>query len=107
MSYTTFLFIQLKVDVKTIEVRLNDQKMRSIQPNDILTFVYQKETIITTVVELLPYDSFLDLYQTIPFVEMDCENWTMHEMLAATYKFYTKSEEEKWGAVAIRITTAL
>ncbi|MDQ0208752.1 ASCH domain-containing protein [Alkalicoccobacillus murimartini] len=107
MDYTLELydlpFYSIKSGRKIVEIRLNDQSIRNIQPDDTIIFVYQNESLKTTVIETKRYDTFRNLYEDIPFADMDCEQWTMDEMIEATYKFYTKNEEEKWGAVAIKI----
>ena len=91
---------------KKVEVRLNDEKRREIQVGDYIEFVKvpeQDETLIVKVSELRSFDTFKEMYQTIPFHEFDCEGWTMDEMIHGTYEIYTPDQEKQWGALAITI----
>lgn len=96
----------IKSGRKTIEVRLNDEKRRKIKVGDIIEFIKvpeENDTLRVLVLELNKYDTFKDMYEAIPFMEFDCEGWTMDEMIEGTYEIYSPDQEKQWGALAITI----
>ena len=57
---------------KTIELRLYDEKRRKIAVGDTIKFVNSKnitDTLCVTVVDLFVFDSFDELYKTLPLSE--------------------------------------
>lgn len=68
-------FELIKFGKKIIEIRLNDEKRQKVNIGDTITF------------SKLP----------------DCEGKSMKWMLEKTYEIYTKEQEEKYGALGIRI----
>ncbi|QDH22636.1 ASCH domain-containing protein [Saccharibacillus brassicae] len=91
---------------KQVEVRLNDEKRRVMNVGDTIQFEClpdRKRTVKAIVEELYKYETFEGLYQSIPFKDMDCEGWTMKEMIDGTYEIYTPEQERKWGVLGIRI----
>ncbi|GGO00963.1 ASCH domain-containing protein [Saccharibacillus kuerlensis] len=91
---------------KKVEVRLNDEKRRVISVGDTIQFEclpHRERTVKVLVEELYKHETFEDLYRSIPFADMDCEGWTMTEMIDGTYEIYTPEQELKWGALGIRI----
>lgn len=93
-------FDQIKNGIKTIEVRINDEKRRRIEVGDEIEFLKRpdfKEKQKTRVVNLIKKKTLLKVFEEIPanlLGEVDREN---------LYKLYTKEEEKKWGVVAIQI----
>lgn len=91
---------------KKVEVRLNDEKRRKIKVGDTIEFIkvpQQDETLKVQVTGVIKYDTFKEMYEDIPFIDFDCEGWTMKEMIDGTYEIYTPEQEKEWGALAITI----
>ncbi len=61
----------IKCGKKTIELRLYDERRRSIVPGDIIKFVHteSKEEIRARVIKLHIFDSFTDLYSSLPLLK--------------------------------------
>jgi len=99
-------FQAIKEGKKIVEVRLNDEKRRSIRVGDSIEFIkipQQDERLIVQVSNLRKYDNFEAMYTDIPFKNFDCEDWTMKEMIDGTYEIYTSEQEKVWGTLAIFI----
>lgn len=99
-------FQSIREGKKKVEVRLNDEKRRKIKVGDTIEFLRvpeQDETIKVEVIEHRKYNTFKEMYEDIPFKDMDCEGWTMEEMLDGTYDIYTPAQEKDWGVLAITI----
>ncbi|MEK4082108.1 ASCH domain-containing protein [Solibacillus sp. FSL K6-1126] len=99
-------FDSIRKGKKKVEVRLNDEKRRKIKVGDFIEFIKipeQDETIIIKVTDLKIYDTFQAMYEDIPFQDIDCEGWTMQEMIDGTYEIYTPEQEKEWGTLAITI----
>ncbi len=99
-------FETLKSGSKVIEIRLNDEKRQKVKSGD--TIIFHKlpegrEILKVMVLELLHYKDFKSLYQNVPFHQLGCSGKTMEWMLENTYKTYTREQEEKYGALGIRI----
>ena len=99
-------FESMKSGNKTIEIRLNDEKRQQVKIGD--TIVFHKlpegrEKLIVKVLDLLHYKDFKSFYQDVPFHQFGCPGKTMEWMLENTYKIYTREQEEKYGALGIRI----
>ncbi|WP_069650117.1 ASCH domain-containing protein [Caloranaerobacter ferrireducens] len=91
---------------KIIEIRLNDEKRQKVKIGDIITFSKLpdcEERLRVKVLGLLHYYTFEQLYEDIPFSHFGCEGKSMKWMLEKTYEIYTKEQEEKYGALGIRI----
>ncbi|HLR68673.1 MAG TPA: ASCH domain-containing protein [Virgibacillus sp.] len=99
-------FPAIKKGKKTIEVRLNDEKRRKIKVGDIIEFIkvpQQDDKLKVEVVNLRRYATFKAMYTDISLIDVDCEGWTIKEMIDGTYDIYTPEQEEKWGTLAITI----
>ena len=99
-------FESIKYKRKNVEVRLNDEKRRQIKIGD--TIVFQKvfnphETLEVKVIDLRVFNTFEEMYSSIPFSDFDCSDWIMEDMLRETYEIYSKEQEKEWGTLAIRI----
>lgn len=96
-------FWAIKNNQKTIEVRLNDKKRQQIEIGDIIEFAKEpdkKEFLKVKVVELLPFPTFRELYETCGAENF--RNKTLPEFLKSIYSFYTEEEEKQYGVLGIR-----
>ncbi len=99
-------FESMRSGRKRIEIRLCDEKRQRIDVGDTIVFRLQPngtEQIEAEVVGLHKFPSFVALYQAFPLSEIDCEGWTMPELLSSTYRIYSREQELQYGALAIEI----
>ncbi len=100
------LFEEMRSGRKVIEIRLNDEKRQKLKVGDTIIFYKLpegREKLSVRVLELLHYKDFKSLYQNFPFHQLGCSGKTMEWMMENTYKIYTREQEEKYGALGIRI----
>ena len=89
---------------KTIELRLFDEKRRTIQIGDIIEFQKQpeeQEIIRTEVVALLRYKTFSELFNDFPIE--DFGGTDKASLLEGVHKFYTPEREQKETVLGIKI----
>lgn len=89
---------------KSIEIRVNDEKRKKIKVGDAITFYLlpkQTETITVSVTALKVFASFKDLYENIDFTLLGRADKSMEWMIAASYDFYKREDEQKYGVLAI------
>lgn len=99
-------FEMIKAGRKIVEVRLNDEKRKMVAIGDAILFSKlpeNKEAVKVKVLGLLQYKSFETLYTDLPHGLLGWEGKTVKEMLEATYRIYTREQEEKLGVLGIRI----
>ena len=97
-------FNLIKSGIKTIELRLYDEKRRKIKIGDKIDFENRKdsERIKVEVVNLHIFDNFEELYKHFDKNSMgylDDEEASYLDM----EEFYSKEEQEKYGVVGIEI----
>lgn len=94
-------FAQIKAGEKTIELRLNDEKRRTLRVGDTITFTElgTGEMLTAAVTALHPFDSFADLFAELGTdrcggpVDMDT--------------YYSPADQKKWGVLGIEIEAQL
>lgn len=97
-------FNSIKDGIKTIEMRLNDEKRSKIKVGDYIDFtnMVSGEVIHTIVENLYYYNSFSELYENHDKISLGYE-----EDEVASYqdmeKYYSKEEQAKYGVVGIEI----
>ena len=101
-------FEKIKSGVKTIELRLYDEKRRKIKEGDVIIFTNTAggEKIRATVRKLHRFDSFAQLYQTLPLLQCgytaeDVDKAQPSDMEA----YYSAEEQQKYGVIGIEILT--
>ena len=101
-------FEQIKSGIKTIELRLYDEKRQQIQVNDAIVFTNNTtgEIMEATVVKLHLFRSFEELYNTLPLVKC---GYTPEEICKAhpsdMEQYYSAEEQAKYGVVGIELET--
>ena len=94
----------IKNGSKTIEMRLYDDKRRSIKDNDIIVFTNRttEETINVKVINLYLYPSFEELYKNFDKVSI---GYAKNEVANANdmEEYYSKEEQLAYGVVAIEM----
>ncbi len=97
-------FRQVQNGTKTIELRLNDEKRRRIRIGDCITFLNRadaSESLTARVVALYSFESFEDLYATLPLEK--CGYADAASLMRDMDGFYTAEEQARYGAVGIEI----
>lgn len=97
-------FEMIKSGRKQIEIRLNDEKRRSINPGDRIEFWRlpdKNESIEVEVISHEAFSSFEEAYRNLSFEKMGRSDKSMQWMIDASYDFYSRQDEEKYGILAI------
>lgn len=105
MKLTQEPFYKMKSGLKTIELRLNDEKRQKVSAGDFIEFTLigdDTEKITVRVTALHRFKSFHDLFAVIPKEKM---GYTKNELFDASHmeKFYSKENQEKYGALGIEV----
>lgn len=98
-------FSQIESGIKTIELRLYDEKRQKIAMGDTLIFTHrndEKKTITVRVTALYRFPSFKELYASLPltkcgYTETTVSNATFKDM----QQYYDPKEEKLYGVVGI------
>ncbi|MBQ9106960.1 MAG: ASCH domain-containing protein [Clostridia bacterium] len=93
--------------VKSIELRLNDEKRQKIVVGDTINFYNvenENERITAKVIKLHYYRSFVELYADLP---LDKIGYSSDELSAASpkdmEKYYSAERQDKYGVLAIEV----
>lgn len=102
MKLVDFAFKAMKNKEKDIELRLNDEKRRKINIDDIIIFTHVDtgEELRTKVVNLYQFDSFKKMFSSLDNNRFGLNKNDTFEIM---YNFYTKEDEKKYGGLAIEI----
>ena len=104
MSLQPKYFDFIKDGTKGIELRLYDEKRRSIQLGDIIEFAKSDdEKFKAEVIGLLRYNSFADLFEDFDISILADSSMTKQELLEALGEFYTEEKQAEFGVIGIRI----
>lgn len=99
-------FEMIESGQKTIELRLYDEKRQLIKIGDeiIFTNTTTEETIHTQVLKLHRFDSFAELYKSLPLLKC---GYTRENVGSATpadmEQYYSVDEQNKCGVIGIEI----
>ena len=94
----------IKDGTKRIELRLYDEKRRSIQLEDIIEFAkFDDEKFKAEVVGLLRYNSFADLFKDFDISILADSSMTKQELLEVLGEFYSEEKQAEFGVIGIRI----
>lgn len=94
----------IKDGTKRIELRLYDEKRRSIQLGDIIEFAKSDdEKFKAKVVGLLRYSSFADLFEDFDISILADSSMTKQELLEVLGEFYSEEKQAEFGVIGIRI----
>lgn len=107
MSLNPAPFYKIKNGIKTIELRLYDEKRKKVAPGDTIRFYNgenMSETILTEVIELYVFDNFEELYKKLPLLECGYTEDTIGSASAKDMnKYYSEEQQKQYGVVRIRI----
>ena len=94
----------IKGGTKRIELRLYDEKRRSIQLGDIIEFAKSDdEKFKAKVVGLLRYNSFANLFEDFDISILADSSMTKQELLDVLGEFYSEEKQAEFGVIGIRI----
>ena len=99
-------FARIKSGEKTIELRLFDEKRQKIKVGDVILFsnTATGETLCKTVLRLHRFDSFEELYQTLPLLQC---GYTAEDVDTAhpsdMAQYYSAEEQKRYGVVGIEL----
>ena len=94
----------IKDGTKRIELRLYDEKRRSIQLGDIIEFAKSDdEKFKAKVIGLLRYNSFAELFEDFDISILADSSMTKQELLEVLGEFYTEENQAEFGVIGIRI----
>ena len=100
-------FEQIKSGKKTIELRLNDKKRQQINVGDIIEFISTEDPdckISTRVVALHKFDSFKELYKTLPLIKCGYTQDDIHNANPDDMDlYYSRELQDKYGVLGIEI----
>ena len=96
----------IKYGTKRIELRLYDEKRRNIELGDKIVFRKEpelKEVVEATVVGLLGYKSFKELFEDFDMSLLADRSMTKGELLEVLEEFYTVEKQEEFGVLGIKV----
>ena len=94
----------IKDGTKRIELRLYDEKRRSIQLGNIIEFAKSDdEKFKAEVVGLLRYNSFAELFEDFDISILADSSMTKQELLEVLGEFYSEEKQAEFGVIGIRI----
>ncbi len=98
-------FQKIAAGPKTFELRLYDEKRKAVKVGDTIVFDKLADSnarITTTVVAIHVFDSFEELYATLPLEK--CGYAKGEDALPSDMeKYYSKEEQAQYGVVGIEI----
>ncbi len=105
MKLQTVPFEKIKNGGKTIELRLNDEKRQKIQIGDFIEFSCldnPDDKIQTRVTALHCYDSFAELYSSLPKEKL---GYNASETSSPDHmnEYYTRDKQDKYGVLGIEL----
>ena len=99
-------FEKIKSGEKTIELRLLDEKRQRIKEGDKILFTNNKsgETLLKTVAKLHKFESFEELYKSLPLLKC---GYTKDDIDTASpadmNTYYSEEDQLKYGALGIEL----
>lgn len=91
--------------IKTIELRLNDDKRKIIRVNDTIVFHHKddnQKSIAVKVIKLHHFNSFDELYSSLPLLKCGYTQDNINTAKADDMlEYYSKEQETKYGVLGI------
>ena len=102
-------FEMIKSGEKTIELRLFDEKRQKIKKGDKIAFTNTTtgEILNVTVAELHLFDSFDELYKSLPLLKCGYTSEDVGDAHPSDMdRYYSVEEQKKYGVVGIELSTS-
>ena len=99
-------FEMIKSGEKTIELRLFDEKRQKVKVGDKIIFINTTtgETLNTTVVKLHRFNSFDELYKSLPLLQCGFTSENVDKAIPSDMEqYYCVEEQNKYGVVGIEL----
>lgn len=99
-------FEMIKSGQKTIELRLFDEKRQQIKSGDMIVFTNTTtgEVLNTTVVKLHLFNSFEELYKSLPLLECGYTTENIGDAKPSDMEqYYSAEEQKKYGVIGIEL----
>ena len=106
MNLNAEYFDLIKNGVKVFEGRLNDEKRKTMNVGDVITFFKEPErteNFEAVLIQRLEFKDFDQMAKVINKKDLGFEDKTKQEMLDVYHSFYTEEDEEKHGVVALKV----
>ena len=106
MRLNTAPFEMIKCGKKTIELRLYDEKRRKINVGDKIVFTNTEggEELTVEVVKLHIFDSFEELYSSLPLLKCGYTDADVGEAhFSDMEEYYSAEEQKRYGVLGIEI----
>ena len=106
MKLNSTPFEMIKSGEKTIELRLYDEKRQRIKVGDKIVFTDNTtgETLNTIVVKLHRFDSFEELYKSLPLLKCGYTTENVDNAKSSDMEqYYSVEEQNKYGVVGIEL----
>lgn len=99
-------FKQIDDGIKTVEIRLNDEKRQRLQVGDIIQFIRKdhiEDHLRAKVVALHKFTSFKQLFSSDLTPQTGFYGYTIEEAIEKMREYYDETNENKYGVLAIEI----
>ena len=106
MNLNSLPFEKIKSGEKTIELRLYDEKRQQIKEGDAITFTNTAngEKMSRTVKKLHRFNSFKELYQTLPLLKCGYTTEDVDDAHPSDMdQYYSAEKQDKYGVVGIEL----
>lgn len=106
MKLNSTPFERIKSGKKTIELRLYDEKCQKIKVGDKIVFTDNTtgETLNTTVAKLHRFNTFNELYKSLPLLKCGYTTENVDKATPADMEqYYSVEEQNKYGIVGIEL----
>ncbi len=100
-------FEMIKSGQKTIELRLNDEKRQKLKVGEVIAFtnIANGETLKRTILKLHHFNSFDELYRTLPLLQCGYTQQDVDTAQASDMeKYYSGEAQAKYGVVGIELS---
>lgn len=99
-------FARTQDGIKTLEIRLYDEKRRQVKVGD--TILFQKlldlsDSLEVEVIETFVFPNFAELFENLPPQWIGYEEKDKEYLKTSMYKIYTPEDEKSCGAFGIRL----
>lgn len=97
-------FNDIKNGIKTLELRLYDEKRRTVEIGNRIIFSNNGESITSVVIGLSRFRTFFDLFSSLGGISA---GWpataTLNKMVEDMRQYYSEEEEQKYGVLGLHI----
>jgi len=99
---------KIRSGIKTIELRLYDEKRKAVSVGDTITFINTEnagDSLTVKVEELFIFDSFDELYNKLPLLECGYTEETVGNASPSDMElYYSKEQQAQYGVVGIKLS---